>query len=230
MATIAPRTVTERLLGPAGPTRPINIAMAALMIPLPIFWIDHLFTRTALITPINHSVLKGFVIAGAGMGILLACLTMMLTLYPRPGMRAPGYPRRVAIVLFFSLGLAPLYALLFYHATWRLTELYDFSWQAPAWTPTRYRVLKFHENSRNRDLHYAEIDPYYTDDNTWIPITASDYRRLRASYVRDYASPYCINVLEERSGKAVRVLTTPAREGAPSALTWCPGRVAGDPA
>jgi hypothetical protein len=210
-------TLGDAYFGRAGAPRRINIAMLALMAPLPLAAIDINTTRTVLITPISPAVRDMGIAIGVLSGLAIGACFMVLT---RMSPRRPGWGRSIGTFAFFSLIFAPLNGAIGGHFAWRLADLYAFDWRAPVGTPKPYDVDSFEKAGRGT-AKYASIDPFNAGE-TQVEITDADYQTLLKKTPRGHYPPFCLWVLQEQSGSAIRILTGSALRAHPSALASCP--------
>lgn len=210
-------TFGEAWFGRTGIVRRINILLLVLMAPFPLAIIDLNTTRTVLITPISPAVPYTGIAIGVLTGLAIGGCFMALG---RMAKVRPGWGRSIATFVFFGLIFASVNAMIGGHSAWRLADLSAFGWRTPVGTPKAYPIDSFGQ-AGSGTAKYASIDPFNAGE-TRIDITEADFRTLSQHTPRGHYPPYCLWVLQEQSGSAVRVLTGSALRAHPSALASCP--------
>lgn len=158
-----------------------------------LFWLEAALAGTALITPIDPTLVWIMRALGAGAG-LIAGLAVTFT-----GGRRPECWQTALILLF-----APVMgSFLFEAAAWRAMDWSEFGFSSQPFAGTEYPITGLsHGRKRRRDA--VEIDPYHTG-SIEIPIPSDQYRSLFNNRDRD---ELCILVpARQNAGGAVQIRT-----------------------
>ncbi len=153
------------------------------------------FAHTELITPTPRPLLIGFAVAGA----LAAAIPAILIAFAGKG----GLLRVVkALILSLMLGIIPMVLAMFLAE--HLTNVAEFAVGHTAWKPSIYRID--HTNLHGRGGPQVAIDPYGVGfGGILIPIDKADAKHLDEASSSGDEYSYCVTVMEQRAGSAVRI-------------------------
>jgi hypothetical protein len=173
-----------------GPRNRSWLLLAALM-PFALIAIEAAFAGTALITPVDQTLLTVMRGLGAVTGLLLGIAIVVTT----GGM---GIFRGALTVLFLPL----MIGYLFNGVGWRMADWWEFGLSARPFESARYPVLRA-DSGRKGARDTLEIDPFKTGEPTSIPIPGDQYEAVWSK-----ASDYCITVQQRRSASGAIEIRT----------------------
>ncbi|MFM5923898.1 MAG: hypothetical protein ACKOPG_06910 [Novosphingobium sp.] len=176
-----------------------------------IVWLESLLSGTALLTPINSTML--WVMRGLGAAAGLATGIVLWSRIVQQSSRI----RATLAVLVSPL----LFAVLFDGIAWRVADWAAFGFSRQAFTTAHYPI-KYVSHGRKGRRDTIEIDPFGTGENADIPISDAQYDELWSNH-----DGLCAAVSQRRSPSgAIEILTDgeyTLHEPAPVEITPCIG-------
>lgn len=187
-ARAAPRASSDGGGERSGRLGVIGILCGALVF---LCWLEALLSGTALITPINQTLLWSMRGAGLAIGFavtLLAVLAMDDTALWHRGLTLLVCPFLIA---FGSGAMA-----------YRIADWTEFGFSNQQFEQAQYPIAAMHWG-RKGARNSIEIDPFKTGDTTYIPVAADQYHALRGA-----SSDHCVTVMQRKSkSDAIEIAT-----------------------
>jgi hypothetical protein len=172
-------------------------------------WVEALFSGTALITPLDATVLWTMRGIGAVMGLVVG--VMLFT-----KIRQENSTAKAALTV---LVMPILFAFMFDGIAWRAADWATFGLSSQAYEEAQYPIESITPGRKGR-RDTINIDPFSTGEPAGIPVSDAQYNELQETSVSS-----CVTVMQRKAPSgAIEILTDgdyTLREPAPVEITPC---------
>lgn len=177
---------------------------------------DMILRRTELISSISTP----FLLAMLCVGALLGTVPVILLFYQARASRNAGVkPRNSTLSLAMALiAFVCIWTMVSGYVATRLTEVYDFWGSDAVAAPVTYPITSFHMS------HGPQVSLYH--GLLTLPISFADEKLIRASPPPHRPWAYCLSVLQQQEGTAVRIVLPPRPHRNVQSIVPCPRSLA----